>query len=91
MKLDVAKRAAAILERIDDLEQIIQNLEQMREAHSYKIESITTTPRGMKEVKVDFFEGKLSTEVFKQNVLAYAIDNFNIELNEIRDELEELM
>ncbi len=91
MKIDIAQQAAALLERIQEMEATILQLEQIRNGKSFSISSVFVDPKsGVQEIKVELKEGKLSTEIFQQNILTYAIDNFNVELQELKVELEEL-
>jgi competence CoiA-like predicted nuclease len=91
MRIDIAQKAASLIERIEDLEKTILQLEQMREGTSYKVSTVSIDPKhGAQEVKVELKEGKLSTEIFQQNILGYTIDNFNVELEELKQELEDL-
>lgn len=91
MRLDVAQKAASLVERIEDLEKIILQLEQMRDGKSFKVSTVSIDPKhGAQEVEVEFREGTLSTEIFSQNIIDYTINNFNVELEELKQELEEL-
>ena len=91
MRLDIAQKAASLIERIEDLEKTVLQLEQMRDGKSYKISTVSIVPKhGAHEVEVELVEGKLSTEIFQQNILDYTINNFNVELTELKQELEEL-
>lgn len=90
MRLDIAKTAAFLLERIEDLEKIISQFEQLKESKFFEISNVSNIPKIGVELNIKFKEGKLSTEIFKQNILVYAIDNFNVELSEVREELEKL-
>ncbi len=91
MKFDIAQKAAALLERIEELEKVILDLERLREGKYFKLSTVVLDPkRGGEEIEIVFNEGKLSTEIFQQNIIDYTINNFNIELNELKQELEEL-
>lgn len=91
MRIDIAQKAAALLERIEELEKTILQLERIRQGKSFKVSTVFIDPKqGAQEVEVELREGKLATEIFQQNILNYTIDNFNVELNELKDELEEL-
>lgn len=91
MRIDTAQKAAALLERIQELENVILRFEQMRDAKSFKLSAVSIDHKhGAIETEIDFVEGKLPTEIFQQNILNYTIDNFNIELNDLKEELENL-
>lgn len=91
MRLDLAQKAASLLERITELEETIFKLEELRNGKSFELSSnITNHDITNYSVVVEFKEGHLPNEIFKQNILEYAIDNFNVELNELKDELENL-
>jgi len=91
MRIDIAQQAAAFLEKIEELENIILQLERIKEGKSFRVSTVFIDPhQGAQEVEVELKEGKLPTEIFQQNILGYMIDNFNVELQELRDELEEL-
>jgi len=91
MRIDIAHQAAALLERIQELEDIILQLERIRSGKSFKISTIFIDPNhGTQEIDVELKEGKLTTEIFQQNILVYTIDNFNVELQELNVELQEL-
>jgi len=87
MNIEIAKKAASLIERIDEIEKIIFELENVKNGKEFNISTIFTT--GAK-TEIFFKEGKLSTEIFKQNIINYMIDNFNVELKELVDELDEL-
>lgn len=89
MRIGIAQQAAALLERIEEMESIILQLEQIRGGKSFKVSSVFIDPKhGAQEIEVKFEEGKLSTEIFQQNILNYMIDNLNVELQELKEELE---
>jgi len=91
MRIDIAQQAAALFERINELENTILQLERIRDGKSFKVSTVFIDPKiGAQEVEIELKEGKLTTEIFQQNILGYMIDNFNIELKELRDELDEL-
>lgn len=91
MKSDIAKKAASLIERIEDLERVVLELERMRDARDFKISAVIVDQKhGAEEIDIEFKNGDLSTEIFQQNILDYTINNFNVELNEFRQELEEL-
>ncbi len=91
MRIDVAKKAAALLERIEELEEVVLKLERIREGKSFRLSTVFIDPKyGEETVGIAFKEGCLSTEIFQQNTIIYAINNFNIELNELKEDLEKL-
>lgn len=91
MRIDIAQQAAALLERIQELENTILQLERIKDGKSFKVSTVFIDPKhGAQEVEVELREGKLATEIFQQNILNYTIDNFNVELEELKEELEEL-
>lgn len=91
MRLDLAQKAASLLERISELENVILKLEQISHGRSFKLTTILFDHHGgAEEIMVEFKEGKMATEIFQQNILQYAIDNLNIELGELKEELENL-
>ena len=89
MKIDIAEKGAALLERIKELESVIFKLEQIIEGESFSVSGVNNKIT-TQSIEINFNEGKLSTEIFKQNILDYAINNFNIELGELKQELESL-
>ena len=86
MKEDLAKKAASLIERIEELEKTIFKLEELKAGTNFKITSVVKA----KQIQVEFPTGKLSSEIFQQNILNYTIDNFNIELKELKQELDDL-
>lgn len=91
MRFDIAQKAASLVERIEDLESVILHLEGMREGKSYKLSTVTLNPKhGAEELEFEFKEGKLSTEIFQQNIIEYTINNFNVEMEELKQELDDL-
>lgn len=94
MREDIAKKAASLLERIENLEVTIFKLEQIKNGISFKLSGVvmnkSKTSSKTGEIKIEFPEGKLSSEIFKQNIISYTIDNFNVELEELKQELEDL-
>lgn len=91
MRIDVAKKAAALLERIEELENVVMKLERIKEGDSFKLSAEFSDPLTLTEnAEIKFDDGHLSTEIFKQNTIDYAINNFNIELDELKEDLEKL-
>ena len=88
MRIDIAQQAASLLERLDELERTILQLEQIKDGKSFKVSTVFVDPT--REVEIELKEGKLTTEIFQQNILSYTIDNFNVELQELKEELENL-
>jgi len=91
MRIDIAQQAASLLERLEELEETILQLEQIKDGKSFKVSTVFVDPKyGAQEAEIELKEGKLATEIFKQNILLYTIDNFNVELQELKEELENL-
>jgi hypothetical protein len=73
------------------LEDVILKLEQISHGKSFKLTAVLIDhTHGAEELTVELKEGKMPTEIFQQNILVYAIDNLNIELGELKEELENL-
>lgn len=88
MRYDTAIVASSLIERINDVEGVILKLEKIKESANFKL--IGYDDDYEKELSIEFKKGHLSTEIFKQNIIEYTINNLNIELVELRNELEEL-
>lgn len=84
--------AAGIVERIDKLEKKIFELQNIMNNNHYIITSVENVIGSdvIINQSVDLLPNEIATEVFVQNILEYFVNNLNLELEELRKELDEI-
>jgi len=83
--------AAGIVERMDKLEHTIFCLQEIMNKKSYTIiASNEIKIDQLAEYIVNLNPGEIATEVFIQDILEYYVNTLNLELNELRKNLEDI-
>ena len=92
MNREIFDIAAGIVERIDKLEKIIFKIQEISHKKNFEIRgfnSIIDNDVNLND-SIFFNDGDLATEIFIENFFEYYINNLNLELDELRNSLEEL-
>jgi hypothetical protein len=87
MKRENFDIAAGVVDRIDKLERTIFMVQQIMDKKYYNITAYDDEER---EYSVYLNHDEIATEVFVQDILEYYVNTLNLELNELRKNLEEI-
>ena len=94
MKRTTYEIAEKVINKMDKLEKTIfelQDLVNTKEHQKvYKIVAQSTEEINLNDKMVELKEGDIATEVFIQDILEYYINTLNLELDELKKELETL-
>ena len=91
MKIEDFDVAAGLVYRIDKLEKTIFKLNDLKiNSNKFKIIGENSMEINFNKIEIELNTGDISTEVFSQDILEYFINTLNLELNEMRDNFNEL-
>jgi len=82
--------AAGLVYRIDKIQKTIFELQSITKCDKFKIIGELSNINSQLRNEVELNTGDISTEVFSQDILEYFINTLNLELNELRENFDNL-
>lgn len=93
MKRENFDIASGLIDRIDKLEKMIFDLQDLSKCKYFTIIGDTknaVSDSGIGNITINLMSNEMTTEIFVDNILEYYIGILNIELQELRNDFESL-
>lgn len=88
MKKENFDIASGLIDRIDKLEKMIFNLQDLSKCKYFTIIGDTKNDSDIGNITINLKSNEMATEIFVDNILEYYIGILNIELQELRNDFE---
>lgn len=88
MKKEKFDIASGLIDRIDKLEKMIFNLQDLSKCKYFTIIGDTKNDSDIGNITINLKSNEMATEIFVDNILEYYIGILNIELQELRNDFE---